>query len=148
MSTSEQEKGTAFDDSGQLEVATKHVFLCYCSQDRRAAERLQVDLAGCQHLHHLTVWDSARLPAGTLWRSELATALAFAQVAVVLVSADFLATPLITTYQLPSLLKAAQTKGTRILSVVLSPCLFEESPLIAFQPVNPERPLSLLNPSH
>ena len=125
----------------------KQVFLCYCPQDLRAAERLQVHLAGCQHLHHLTIWDKARLPAGALWQAELTAALASAQVAVILVSADLLAVPLITTYQLPSLLEAAQTRGTRILSVILSPCLFEESPLMAFQPINPARPLSLLTPS-
>ena len=145
MDANEQGKGATLDEL--VQPGLKRVFLCYCPQDLRAAERLQVHLAGCQHVHRLIVWDHARLPAGASWQAELAAALASAQVAVVLVSADFLATPLITTYQLPSLLEAAQTRGTRILSVILSPCLFEESPLATFQPINPTRPLSLLSPS-
>lgn len=146
LPTCEQTQGLALDDLSKRKAA-KQVFLCYCPQDLRAAERLLVHFAGGLHLHRLTIWDHAHILAGTLWQSELAVALASAQVAIVLVSADLLATQLITTYQLPSLLEAARTRGTRILSVILGPCLFEETPLVAFQPINPVRPLSLLTPS-
>jgi hypothetical protein len=123
----------------------KRLFLCYCREDLRSAKRLQVHLAGCQSMHQLAIWDSTRLFPGSSWRSHVSHTLASAQVAVMLVSADFLATPLIVTYELPSLLEAAQTRGTHIFPVILSPCLFEESPLAPFQPVNPGQPLNLLS---
>ena len=40
---SEQAKNITLDDPGKLGAA-KQVFLCYCRQDQRAAERLQVHL--------------------------------------------------------------------------------------------------------
>jgi hypothetical protein len=134
----------AFNDSSQ--TLAKRVFLCYCSQDRFAAERLQVHLAGCQHLYHLSVWDITHLPAGSIWQSELTIVLASAQIAVVLISADFLADTHIINHQLPSLLEAAQNKGTRILPVILGSCLFEESLLRIFLPINPKQPLKRLSP--
>ncbi len=60
--------------------------------------------------------------------------------------ADFLASPFITTFELPYLLNAAESGGTRILPVIIHPCLFQESPLADFQAINkPTRPLSLLS---
>jgi TIR domain len=131
--------------SGELVTPHKQVFLCYCHRDLHYAQRLLVHLAGCQQNSGLTIWDDSRIRAGSLWKSEVASALAMAQFAVLLISADFLASSFITTFELPCLLNAAQSGGTRILPVILHPCLFEESRLATFQAVNnPTRPLSQL----
>jgi|SRR5579859_1906453 len=118
------------------------VFFCYCQQDRQYAQRFITQLGSCPHID---LWHEACLSAGSLWKRELDLALNSSQVAVVLVSADLLATPLITTHQLPQLLDAAQSRGTRIIPVILRACLFEESPLAVFRPLNdPARPLDHL----
>jgi hypothetical protein len=67
------------------------------------------------------------LPAGSFWKQELGQALTRAQVAVVLVSADLLASPLMTAHHFPQLLDAARTRGTHIIPVLLRSCFFEES---------------------
>jgi hypothetical protein len=63
--------------------------------------------------------------------------------AVLLVSADFLASDFITTDELPPLLSAARERGTKILPVIVSPCRFVKIEALAqFQAVNdPTRPL-------
>ena len=130
---------------GEPVVPYKQVFLCYCHRDLRYAQRLLVHIAGCQQTSGLTIWDDSQIRAGSLWKIEVASALAMANFAVLLISADFLASSFITTFELPWLLSAAQSGGTHILPVILHPCLFEESCLAAFQAVNnPARPLSLL----
>ena len=135
-------------EAGESVLPQKWGFLCYCHKDLRHAQRLRVHLAGCHQISGFTVWDDSHLQAGSLWQSEIASALAAADFAVLLISADFLASPLITTIELPYLLNAAQSGGTRILSVIVHPCLFEESPLAAFQTINnPARPLSQLSSS-
>jgi hypothetical protein len=74
---------------------------------------------------------------------EIEQALAAAKVAVLLVSADFLASEFITTNELPSFLAAAKAEGTLILPVIVSPCFFlHTKELQQFQAVNsPNRPL-------
>jgi TIR domain len=91
----------------------------------------------------LTVWDDSHIQPGSLRQSAIDSALAKADFAIPLVSADFLASSFITTVELPRLLSAAQSGGTRILPVIVQPCFFEGSLLAPFQAVNdPTRPLS------
>jgi TIR domain len=124
----------------------QRIFLCYCHKDRLYAERLRVHFACCSQPAELVIWDASRLPAGSLWKDELTHALMTTTCAVLLVSADFLASSFITSYELPRLLDMAQAGGTRILPVILRPCLFEESSLAPFQAVNsPARPMSSLS---
>lgn len=125
--------------------APQQVFLCYCRKDRRFAERLLVHFAGCQQVSGLAIWDDSQIQAGSLWEDEIASALEMASFAILLVSADFLASRFITTVELPRLLSSARSGGTRILPIIVQPCFFEGSPLAPFQAVNdPTQPLSCL----
>ncbi len=61
-----------------------------------------------------------------------------AQVAVLLISADFMASDFIATDELPLLLAAAEQKGVVILPLIVSPSRFEKTgSLSCFQSVNP-----------
>ena len=66
--------------------------------------------------------------------------------AVLLVSADFLASEFINPNELPPLLSAAASEGVVILPIVLSPARFvEKKSLSQFQSVNPpSRPLNTM----
>ncbi len=60
-----------------------------------------------------------------------------AQVAVLLVSVNYLSQPAITSGELPYLLHQAEGEGKRIMPVVLDPCGFDYTPgLREFQPFN------------
>ena len=89
-----------------------------------------------------------RMP-GDDWQKEIRTALDSAQVAVLLISADFFASGFIDETELPPLLAAAQAKGVRILPVILSACRFARDPNLArFQAVNsPDQPLNEMPPA-
>jgi hypothetical protein len=87
------------------------------------------------------------LAAGDRWRDEIAMAISRAKAAVLLVSADFLASDFIDRDELPPLLRAAEERGCVILPVIVGPSLFNQTPtLSAFQAVNdPAVPLSAMN---
>ena len=118
------------------------VFINYSHQDAEWLERLQVHLKPLEREGIIDRWDDTRIKAGAKWLDEIKNALAEAKVAVLLVSADFLASDFIAQAELPSLLAAAEMEGAVILSVILSPSLFKQTNLAQFQAVNsPDRPL-------
>src|SRR5712691_13083328 len=126
-------------------VRTK-AFISYCHRDARHLARLHVHLAYYKRRGLLDVWDDMKVLPGAVWREEINKALLCAKVAILLVSADFLASRFIAENELPPLLAAARTKGTVILPIILSPCSFASSTLSQFQAVNsPSYPLSRMN---
>lgn len=66
------------------------------------------------------IWVDTKIRPGTKWRAEILAAVDSAQVAVLLVSADFLASDFIVQAELPQLLKAAEDEGARILPLLIS----------------------------
>jgi hypothetical protein len=93
--------------------------------------------------HRVEIWDDTRIKPGSRWKEEIGQALAATKVAVLLVSADFLASDFIARDELPQLLSAAEKDGAIILPIILSPSRFEKTPSLSqFQAVNdPSEPL-------
>jgi hypothetical protein len=119
------------------------VFISYSHVDTAWLERLKRHLKPLVREGSLDYWDDTHIRPGDDWQQEIRTALDRAQVAVLLISADFFASDFIEETELPPLLAAAQAKGVRILPVILSASRFARDPnLVRFQSVNPpDRPL-------
>ncbi len=124
------------------------VFISYSHRDKQWLERLQVHLKPLERAGVVDPWDDTRIAPGSNWQEEIRQALAATKVAVLLISADFLASDYIAEHELPPLLEAAERDGAIILPVIVSPCLFRETlELARFQAVNdPTRPLVDLPP--
>jgi TIR domain len=119
------------------------VFVSYSHRDERWLSRMLVHLTPLQNEGAIDVWSDTRLRPGDDWQTKIEQALESASVAVLLVSADFLASQFVVENELPPLLRAAETNGTTILPVIVGPSSFQESPsLRRFQAVNdPRTPL-------
>ncbi|MEO0974296.1 MAG: toll/interleukin-1 receptor domain-containing protein, partial [Pseudomonadota bacterium] len=121
------------------------VFVSYSHSDRPWLARLQVHLKPLVRDGSVDLWDDMRIGAGADWKGEIDQALAAAQVAVLLVSPDFLASDFVQDHEIPPLLEAASQRGCRILPVIVSHSLYGESVLGRFQAVNdPAAPLKEL----
>jgi hypothetical protein len=126
-------------------VSTRNeIFISYSHKDTRFLERLQIHLKPIERLGAITRWDDTLIKPGEKWRDSIRLALERAKVAVLLISADFLASDFITTNELPPLLAAAESEGAVILPVIVSPSRFQHiESLSQFQAVNsPWRPLT------
>jgi TIR domain. len=126
------------------------VFISYSHKDTKWLERLQIHLQPLERLGLVNRWDDSLIKPGENWREEIKEAIESAKVAVLLISADFLASDFVSTNELPPLLASAQEKGAVILPLIVSPCRFEETKSLSqFQSVNPpSRPLTKMTPNN
>jgi hypothetical protein len=119
-------------------VAVRTVFVSYSHKDAEWLERVRVHLRPLERQGLLKLWDDTRIQPGTRWLEEIEEHLEAASSAILLVSADFLASDFCTEDELPRLLKRAADRGVRILPVIVSPCQLSVAPtLAAIQAVNP-----------
>src|SRR4051794_21762873 len=113
------------------------VFISYSHCDRAALDRLHVFLKPLERKGLIDLWDDTRIRPSQDWREEIDQALATAKVAVLLVSADFLASHFIATVELPRLLDDERRRyGLVVLPVIWGPCQYDGTPLERFQAVN------------
>jgi hypothetical protein len=119
------------------------VFISYSHEDEDWLKRLRVHLRPLEREYDIEIWDDKKIKAGSRWREEIESAVSSARVAVLLISASFLASDFITTDELPPLLDAAEKEGATILPVIISASRFlRTSNLSQFQAVNsPSAPL-------
>ncbi len=136
-------------DSSKPIAQGSKIFISYSHNDRVFLDRLMVHLKPLQKLGLIDPWEDARLVAGDEWKQEIEKALTEARVAILLISADFLASDFIIENELPPLLKSAKEQGVRIIPLILKPCRFlRDKNLGVFQAVNsPEEPMSLVGES-
>jgi hypothetical protein len=125
------------------------VFISYSHADKDWLDRLRRHLKPLVRERNLDCWDDTHIRPGDDWKQEIQNALDTAQVAVLLISADFFASDFIDETELPPLLDAAKAKGVRILPVILSASRFARNPDLArFQAVNaPDQPLDGMPPT-
>lgn len=121
------------------------VFISYSRKDQKWLERLQVHLKPLERAGVIDRWDDTKIKAGANWKEEISDALNFARVAILLITADFLASDFIVDEELPPLLEAAKRGGTIILPVIVGHSQFSRTSLSQFQAANsPETPLARL----
>src|SRR3954447_17017700 len=67
------------------------VFFCYSHKDERLRKKLETHLAALQQEGLIIGWHSRNINAGTRWEREVDIHLNTAQIILLLISADFLA---------------------------------------------------------
>ena len=113
------------------------VFISYCHRDADWLERLRVHLKPLMRESTIEVWDDTQIQPGAVWQDEIRTALANAKVAVLLISADFLASDFVASEELPPLLAAAKQEGAIVLPLIVSPSRFTRTASLSkYQAVN------------
>jgi hypothetical protein len=117
------------------------VFISYSHKDAKWLERLGPHLP--QFEDETLIWSDKDIHPGADWLGEIQRKLATVKVAVLLVSAQFLASRFIVRNELPPLLDAADKEGVIIIPVHISASRFDLKPeLSRFQSANdPRTPL-------
>ncbi len=117
---------------------TRKVFISYCHKDAEHLDRLHIHLKPLEKQGIIETWDDTKIKVGDQWQDKISEALKSAGVAILIISADFLASDFIVDNELPPILENAQTNGTRIVPIILKPCRFSrDKHLSKFQALNP-----------
>lgn len=128
----------------QPKTGRTNIFISYSHKDKQYMDRLSIHLKPLEKKGLLDVWVDTKILAGAKWKEEIRNALSRTQAAILLVSADFLASDFIVDNELPPLLEKAKEDGSTIIPVILKPCRFvREKTLSQFQAINsPAEPVS------
>ncbi len=138
---------TKFLANGIQTIVRPKAFISYSHKNKSYLDRLLVHLKPLIRKGLIDIWADTRIKTGDHWREEIQKALREARIAILLISADFMASDFIVKNELPPILADAEIKGTKVLPVVISPCRFSREPsLTRFQAANsPSEPLSSMS---
>src|SRR5688500_11227897 len=119
------------------------IFICYSHTDEKWLDRLMIHLRPLVREGEISAWNDKLITPGEWWKKAINESISSAKVAILLVSADFLASEFIATTELPNLLRAAKTDGLRIIPIIISPSQFQQHQILSeIQALNdPRRPL-------
>jgi hypothetical protein len=136
---------TGLHRQASLSPGQKSIFISYAHEDDRWLKKLRPHLESLvQDVAEISYWDDRKIKAGEDWREEIRNQLNAARAALLLVSADFLASEFIRNDELPALLSQAESRKTRLYCLIVRPCRFDKVPILSrFQSVNgPDKTLS------
>jgi hypothetical protein len=123
--------------NAEIRIWPRRIFVCYSHADADYMNRLIVHMKPVERKGELELWVDTKLKAGDKWHDEINEGLKHATAAILLVSADFMASEFITKYELPVLLNAARNRGLTIIPLLLKPSAFPRTEILKdFQTAN------------
>lgn len=98
------------------------IFISYSHKDKKWKDRLVTQLSVLEKEKKLEVWDDKRIAAGADWLPEIKEAMQTCDVALLLISADFLTSGFILDQEVPKILERRIKEGIRVIPVILLSC--------------------------
>lgn len=124
------------------------IFISYSQQDREWLDRMLVILEPFRLRSGLQIWSDRSITTGEDVQSAMAEALRSTKVAVLFVTADYLADEALWKQQLSYFTEAAHKKELELIWVLVGKCLYEDTPLAGLKSANdPSQPLKALPPA-
>ncbi|HEX4951897.1 MAG TPA: SUMF1/EgtB/PvdO family nonheme iron enzyme [Thermoanaerobaculia bacterium] len=102
------------------------VFISYSHKDEAWKDRVVSHLQVLAHQGLLAVWDDRQIDAGDDWYAAIESALESCDVALLLISRDFLNSGFIRREEVPRLLRRREEAGVRVIPVILWPCSWDQ----------------------
>src|SRR5882762_6578193 len=109
------------------------VFYCYSHKDEELRNQLDTHLKVRERSGIIKGWHDRKIEAGVRWEAEIDTQLNSAQVILLLVSADFIASDYCYGIELRRACERHATGEVRVIPIILRSCDWEEMPFAAFQ---------------
>jgi hypothetical protein len=114
-------------------VPPLRVFLSYSHKDDELCEQFLKHLSELKRQQLIEPWHDRRITPGAEWAGAIDAQLEAADIIILLVSADFLASEYRNDVEMKRALERSQSGEARIVPVILRPCDWEKSRFAGFQ---------------
>lgn len=126
-------------------MPAKKIFISYCHQDLHWLKIIETHLKPLLNQQLIKIWHDKHIKPGDIWQDQINIALQNSDLAILLVSPDFLASDFIMNKELPYLIKAHQKRQLTLFWLPVRASLFTQTSLKNIQAAyDPSRPLSTL----
>ena len=106
------------------------IFISYSHKDEGFKDELALMLESMQRRGIIDAWQDRRIEAGDEWYQAIQTAMNDCNIALLLVSKDFLASSFIRNEEIPHLLQRRKKEGMRLIPIIIRPCLWSSEPIL------------------
>jgi TIR domain len=122
-------------------MAPIEIFCCYARQDKSLLDRLKKHLVPLQRQGLITIWNDADISPGTDWKKEIKKHLNTAQIILLLVSPDFMASDYCCSIEMKQAMERHERGEARVIPIILRPIDWEWAPFGKLQalPANAHR---------
>jgi len=103
----------------------KKIFISYAHKDEKWKNRLVKQLKVLEPEGFCDIWEDRKIRIGDDWKPEIETALNESDIAILMVSADFLVSNFIRTEEVPRILERRKSEGLLVIPVFVKPCPWE-----------------------
>lgn len=104
------------------------IFFCYARKDQPLLNELKAHLISLQRQGHITIWADTDIGAGTEWEKEIEKHLDTANIILLLVSSDFMASDYCYSIEMQRALERHERGEARVIPIILRPVHWQESP--------------------
>lgn len=106
----------------------KKIFFSYSKYDREYLEQLTRHLAVLRRKGKIAAWDDHQILPGEEWDGVIKNQLVEADIILLLISSDFLATDYIWDVEIKTAMERHTQKTAQVIPIVLRPCSWEDAP--------------------
>lgn len=115
------------------DISARKVFYSYSHKDEALREKLETFLKTLQRQGYISEWHDRRITAGQEWSQEIDEHLRTAEIILLLISSDFIASDYCYETELEIAMQMHERKQARVVPLMMRPCDFKETPFAKLQ---------------
>src|SRR5437899_3341534 len=117
----------------QEDVMAYEVFISYSHQDQALRQKLDNHLSNLKRQKNITSWYDGEITAGTNWRSQIMQHLNSAQIILLLISDDFMASDFCYSIEMTRAIARHDANQARVIPIILRPTDWKGAPFAKLQ---------------
>jgi hypothetical protein len=110
-----------------------HIFLSYAHADEDLKKELDKSLMPLKRSGKIETWNDRELIAGQEWNAEILDELSKAEIILLLISVDFIASQYIWDKELATAMKRHEDGTAQVVPIILKNCLWQDMPFAKLQ---------------